>query len=73
MNLRLFSSIDLSYNKLGNSSARALGKLLNNHSALHTLSLIDNQIGAQGAAALAHALGKNSTLKNLNLRLNRYV
>jgi len=62
---------DVSYNKLSNSSARALGKLLNNRSLLQHLNLIDNGIGPQGAAAIAHALGKNTTLKTLNLRLNR--
>lgn len=64
---------DFSYNKLSDSSGRALGKLLNNHSKLVTLDLTDNKIGAQGAAAIGHALGKNTTLKTLNLRLNRFV
>lgn len=62
---------DLSYNKLENGSARAIGKLLNGHSHLVSLDLTNNRISVQGAAAIAHALAKNETLKSLSLRLNR--
>ena len=64
--------VDLSYNKLSNSSARALGKMLIGRSRLVALDLTNNHIEAQGAAAIAHALAKNTILKKLNLRLNRY-
>lgn len=67
-----FNFVDLSYNKLSNSSARAIGKMLNDRSRLLALDLTNNHIEAQGAAAIAHALAKNTILKKLNLRLNRY-
>jgi len=63
--------LDFSYNKLSNSSARAIGKLLSAQSNLVTLELEDNHISGQGAGAIAHALKKNTTLKKLSLRLNQ--
>ena len=65
--------IDLSYNKLSNGAGRALGKLLNGHSVLHTLNITSNSIGSIGGISLGHALNVNTTLTHLNLRLNRYV
>ena len=62
---------DLSHNKIGDSGARAVGKLLNGRCNLTTLNLCDNKIRSSGAAAVGHALGKNTTLSNLDLRLNR--
>ena len=62
--------LDLSFNKIGDKGARAVGKLINN-SKITRLNLLDNQIGHQGMAAIAHALKKPTALKHLNLRLNR--
>ena len=62
---------DLSHNKIGDSGARAVGKLLNGRCKLTLLDLCDNKIRTTGAAAIGHALGKNFTLKSINLRLNR--
>ena len=62
--------LDLSFNKIGDKGARAVGKLIN-QSKITSLNLLDNQIGHQGLAAIAHALKKPTALKHLNLRLNR--
>ena len=62
---------DLSHNKISDSGARAVGKLLNGRCNLTTLNLCDNKIRSAGAAAIGHALGKNTTLTSINLRLNR--
>uniref|UniRef100_A0A3Q0RZM7 T-complex-associated-testis-expressed 1 n=1 Tax=Amphilophus citrinellus TaxID=61819 RepID=A0A3Q0RZM7_AMPCI len=64
------STLDFSHNVIGDSGARAIGKLLT-RSKLKVLKLSDNNIGGPGAKALAHALSKNTTLVSLNLRLNR--
>ena len=64
---------DLSHNKIGDSGARAVGKLLNGRCKLTHLDLSDNRVRGNGAAAIGHALGKNTTLKHINIRLNRSV
>ncbi|CAH3132016.1 unnamed protein product [Pocillopora meandrina] len=64
-------TLDLSHNKIEDSGARAVGKLLNGRCNLTTLNLCDNKIRSIGAAAIGHALGKNITLTCINLRLNR--
>ncbi|XP_030577686.1 dynein regulatory complex subunit 5 [Archocentrus centrarchus] len=64
------STLDFSHNVIGDSGARAIGKLLT-RSKLKVLKLSDNNIGGPGAKAIAHALSKNTTLVSLNLRLNR--
>lgn len=64
-------TLDLSHNKISDSGARAVGKLLNGRCNLTTLNLCDNKIRSNGAAAIGHALGKNTTLSCINLRLNR--
>lgn len=69
----VFCFADLSHNKISDSGARAVGKLLNGRSNLTTLNLCDNKIRSNGAAAIGHALGKNTTLMSINLRLNRWV
>ena len=63
--------LDLSYNKISDSGARAIGKFLNGHSKLIHLNLCGNQIRGPGASAISHALQKNTTLRTLNIRLNR--
>ena len=66
-----FSIAELSHNKLGDGAGRALSKLLNGHSNLHTLDVSNNCIGGQGGVAIGHALANNTRLVCLNLRLNR--
>ncbi|KAL9958304.1 hypothetical protein ACROYT_G035304 [Oculina patagonica] len=65
------TTLDLSHNKIGDSGARAVGKLLNGRCNLTSLNLCDNKIRSNGAAAIGHSLGKNTTLTCINLRLNR--
>ena len=67
----IYIHTDLSHNKLGDSSGRALGKLLNGHSVLRVLDVSNNNIGAVGGSSIGHALQNNTTLKLLNLRFNR--
>ena len=62
--------LDLSFNKIGDKGARALGKLIN-ESKIKSMNLLDNQIGPHGMAPIAHALKKPTHLKKLNLRLNK--
>jgi Ran GTPase-activating protein (RanGAP) involved in mRNA processing and transport len=66
------SYVDLSHNKIGNSGARGLGKLLAQpHSSLKVLKLCNNQISVDGAKCLGKALQQNKVLQSLDLRLNR--
>ena len=62
---------DLSHNKLADGAGRALSKLLNGHSCIHTLNVCNNSIGGQGGIAIGHTLANNTTLTSLNLRMNR--
>ena len=62
----------MSYNKLGDGTGRALGKLINGHSVLTVLNVSNNSIGSIGGISLGHALQTNTTLTHLNLKLNRY-
>lgn len=62
----------MSYNKLGDGTGRALGKLINGHSMLTVLNVSNNSIGSTGGISLGHALQTNTTLTHLNLKLNRY-
>lgn len=67
------NSSDLSQNKLGSRTGRALGKLLSIPTCpLETLVLTNNEISRQGGEAIGHSLKANTTLKHLDLRLNRY-
>ena len=63
----------MSHNKVADGAGRALSKLLNGHSHMHTLNVCNNCIGGQGGIAIGHALANNTHLTSLNLRLNRYV
>jgi Ran GTPase-activating protein (RanGAP) involved in mRNA processing and transport len=63
--------LDFSHNKIGNSGARGLAKLLSQpHSSLKVLKLCNNQISIDGAKYLGKALQQNKVLQNLDLRLN---
>ena len=66
-----FFIADLSHNRIGDSGARAVGKLINGRCRLEELDLRNNKIKSLGAAAIGHGLGKNTTLTSLSLRLNR--
>lgn len=66
-----YTIADLSHNKLADGAGRALSKLLNEHSHIHTLNVCNNSIGGQGGIAIGHALANNTRLTTLNLRLNR--
>ena len=62
---------DMSHNKLGDGSGRAVAKLLNGHAPkLASVDLSDNLIGIQGGVAIGHVLQLNNTLRELNLRMN---
>ena len=66
--------LDLSHNKLGDGTGRALGKLLNGHAPkLTRLDVYDNAIEGIGGMSIGRALQNNSTLRELNLRMNRLV
>ena len=63
--------IDLSHNKLGDGTGRAIGKLINGRCPkLTVLNLSNNLIEAFGGVSIGHALQNNTTLKELNLRMN---
>ena len=59
--------IDLSHNKLGDGTGRAIGKLINGRCPKLTVL---NLIEAFGGVSIGHALQNNTTLKELNLRMN---
>lgn len=62
---------DLSHNKLGDGTGRAIGKLINGRCPnLTVLNLSNNLIEAIGGVSIGHALQNNGTLKELNLRMN---
>jgi Ran GTPase-activating protein (RanGAP) involved in mRNA processing and transport len=63
-------SLDLSYNKLGNRTAKELGKILRRNHTLETLNLSWNQIGGDGAKGLAAGLKVSTSLKHLHLAWN---
>ncbi|CAB3978044.1 dynein regulatory complex subunit 5-like [Paramuricea clavata] len=65
------TTLDFSHNKIGDSGARAIGKLMNGRCQLAHINLLDNKIKSHGGRAIAHALGKNTTLRTMNMRLNR--
>lgn len=65
------TEIDFSHNKIGDSGARGLAKLLASPSCqLSNLKLANNQISFEGAKSLGKALQINKTLLSLDLRLN---
>ena len=69
-NVHIFLA-DLSHNKLGDGTGRAIGKLINGHCPkLTVLNLSNNLIEAIGGISIGHALQNNSTLKELDLRMN---
>jgi Ran GTPase-activating protein (RanGAP) involved in mRNA processing and transport len=62
---------DLSHNRIGNSGARGIAKLLSSpKSSLITLKLNNNQIANDGIKRIGKALQQNKVLETLELRLN---
>jgi len=64
--------LDLSYCKLADTGAHAVGAFLSMHQNLRTLHLVNNNIGPSGVAGIIHGIltAESSALKNLNVRLN---
>ena len=64
------TSLDLSWNEIGDKGATSMAAALEKNSTLTSLDLSENEIGHIGAASLAAALQKNSTLTSMSLRGN---
>ncbi|KAF9549641.1 hypothetical protein EC957_003177 [Mortierella hygrophila] len=62
------TTLDLSYNSIGDSRAQALADALKTNSTLTSLDLQGTLIEDNGVQALSEALRTNSTLTALNLR-----
>lgn len=63
--------LDLSHNRIGNSTAHALELLLYSGETLREIHLANNDIRDTGAAMLARGLQANAGLQLLDLRINR--
>ncbi|KAJ3062382.1 Kinesin-associated protein 3 [Podochytrium sp. JEL0797] len=69
---RTVRKLDLSHNKIGDSGARGIAKILAAPNSLLThLDISNNQIKQTGAHSIGKALQVNSTLIHLNMRMNR--
>nr|XP_058957825.1 NLR family CARD domain-containing protein 3-like [Pocillopora verrucosa] len=68
---KLLTTLDLSYNEIGDDGAAALGECLKYNKSLTTLHLSDNEIGNDGAAALGECLKSNKSLTTLDLSFNK--
>ncbi|KAL0485183.1 Lrrc34 [Acrasis kona] len=64
------TSLDLSYNNIGNHGAEAVSRMLKVNKALRHLSLRSNNITDQGAKSIANALTENRSLLSLDLSEN---
>ncbi|CEO17826.1 hypothetical protein RMONA_07375 [Rickettsia monacensis] len=64
------TTLNLSYNDIGEARARDLAANLKANNSLTSLDLRWNKIGEQGAKELALMLKDNSTITELNLRYN---
>ncbi|TPX69387.1 hypothetical protein SpCBS45565_g02479 [Spizellomyces sp. 'palustris'] len=63
--------LDLSHNRIGDSGARGLAKVLGTSTtALEYLNVSDNKIGRHGARCIGSALMQNKTLKHLSMNMN---
>lgn len=63
--------LDLSHNRIGNSTAHALELLLHNGDTLKEVNLANNDIRDSGAVMLSRGLRGNGGLQLLDLRVNR--
>ncbi|OAJ40747.1 hypothetical protein BDEG_24447 [Batrachochytrium dendrobatidis JEL423] len=66
------TSIDLSHNKIGDSGACGLAKVISApQTVMSVLHLSNNSIGLTGAQSMGKSLTVNTSLRQLDLRLNR--
>ncbi|KAJ3210620.1 T-complex-associated testis-expressed protein 1 [Dinochytrium kinnereticum] len=66
-----YGNADLSHNKIGDSGARGIAKLLCSETTnLKYLNIANNKISRAGAQALGKALQQNQVLEELNVRMN---
>lgn len=63
--------IDLRYNEISDSGAKALGMLIQKSKRLLGLNLQGNRIKSEGAQALAESLKECTSLQYLNLNMNK--
>ena len=71
--LRL-STLDWSHNKISDSGARGIAKLLSSPIAqITTLKLNNNQISKEGVKSIGRALQTNHCLQSLDVRLNHLL
>ena len=68
---RTITALDLSHNRITNTGAKQIAKLLGPKNVLVDLDLSDNQIHVEGSRSLGRALTRNFSLLRLSLRLNR--
>jgi len=66
-------TVDLSWNRIGNTGAKCFAGFLRNNSVLQTLYLFGNRIGDEGAKALASSLTQNSRLLTLDISDNNEI
>ena len=66
-------SLDLSYNKLGESGAYEISKTLQTNLTLQRLFLHSNDIGVRGALSVAVVLCHNHTLEYLDISNNEIL
>jgi predicted nucleic acid-binding Zn finger protein len=66
------SSINLSWNGIGNDGAKALGDALKLNAALEVLDITNNRIMTEGSVYLGKGLAVNESLKTLKVTLFYY-
>ncbi|XP_068756016.1 NLR family CARD domain-containing protein 3-like, partial [Montipora capricornis] len=64
------TTLDLSYNSIGDEGATSLSQALAVNTSLTTLDLSRNSIGDEGATSLSQALAVNTSLTTLDLSCN---
>ena len=64
------TTIDLSWNHIGEAGAQALAEALKINTSVTTIALYQNNIGDAGAQALAEALKTNTSVKEIDLKGN---
>ncbi|KAL0242759.1 hypothetical protein GEMRC1_005322 [Eukaryota sp. GEM-RC1] len=64
------TSINLSFNSIGDEGARALAEALKVNHSVPSVDLMNNSIGDEGARALAEALKVNDSVTSIDLEYN---
>ncbi|XP_068699944.1 protein NLRC3-like isoform X5 [Montipora foliosa] len=64
------TTLDLTWNSIGDEGASSLSQALAVNTSLTTLNLLCNSIGAEGVTSLSQALAVNTSLTTLNLSDN---